>query len=130
MRGCWRGRLGLPDGLYEHDGQLTKREMRAITLSALAPKRGQLLWDIGAGSGSIGIEWMLADPAMRAIAIEAEPERVGAHCAATRWRLGCRTWWWSKARRPMRWPDCRSQMRCSSAVAAASRACWRRPLPR
>jgi precorrin-6B C5,15-methyltransferase / cobalt-precorrin-6B C5,C15-methyltransferase len=67
---------GLPDGLYEHDGQLTKREMRAITLSALAPKRGQLLWDIGAGSGSIGIEWMLADPAMRAIAIEAEPERV------------------------------------------------------
>lgn len=67
---------GLPDALYEHDGQLTKREMRAITLSALAPKRGQLLWDIGAGSGSIGIEWMLADPAMRAIAIEAEPERV------------------------------------------------------
>ncbi len=67
---------GLADALYEHDGQLTKREMRAITLSALAPKRGQLLWDIGAGSGSIGIEWMLADPAMRAIAIEAEPERV------------------------------------------------------
>lgn len=67
---------GLPDALYEHDGQLTKREMRAITLSALAPKRGQLLWDIGAGSGSIGIEWMLADPAMRAIAIEADPERV------------------------------------------------------
>ena len=67
---------GLPDALYEHDGQLTKREMRAITLSALAPKRGQLLWDIGAGSGSVGIEWMLADPAMRAIAIESEPERV------------------------------------------------------
>lgn len=67
---------GLPDALYEHDGQLTKREMRSITLSALAPKRGQLLWDIGAGSGSVGIEWMLADPAMRAIAIEAEPERV------------------------------------------------------
>lgn len=67
---------GLPDALYEHDGQLTKREMRAITLSALAPKRGQLLWDIGAGSGSVGIEWMLADPAMRAISIEAEPERV------------------------------------------------------
>lgn len=67
---------GLPDALFEHDGQLTKREMRAITLSALAPKRGQLLWDVGAGSGSVGIEWMLADPAMRAIAIEAEPERV------------------------------------------------------
>lgn len=67
---------GLPDALYEHDGQLTKREMRAITLSALAPKRGQLLWDVGAGSGSVGIEWMLADPAMRAIAIESEPERI------------------------------------------------------
>lgn len=67
---------GLPDALYEHDGQLTKREMRAITLSALTPRRGQLLWDIGAGSGSIGIEWMLADPAMRAIAIESESERV------------------------------------------------------
>jgi precorrin-6Y C5,15-methyltransferase (decarboxylating) len=66
---------GLSDALFEHDGQITKREIRAITLSALAPLRGQLLWDIGAGSGSVAIEWMLADPSMRAIAIEAHPER-------------------------------------------------------
>ncbi len=66
---------GLPDSLFEHDGQLTKREIRAVTLSALAPRRGELLWDIGAGSGSVGIEWMLADRSLRAIAVEADPER-------------------------------------------------------
>ena len=66
---------GLDDGLFEHDGQITKREIRALTLSALAPRRGELLWDIGAGSGSIAIEWMLADPSLSAIAIEADPER-------------------------------------------------------
>jgi precorrin-6Y C5,15-methyltransferase (decarboxylating) len=68
-------RAGLPDEYFEHDGQITKREARARTLSALAPRRGELLWDIGAGSGSIAIEWMLADPANRAIAIEQKPER-------------------------------------------------------
>ncbi|WP_119941951.1 precorrin-6y C5,15-methyltransferase (decarboxylating) subunit CbiE [Neorhizobium sp. NCHU2750] len=67
--------FGLDDALFEHDGQITKREIRALTLSALSPRRGELLWDIGAGSGSIGIEWMLADPSMKAIAIEAHPER-------------------------------------------------------
>jgi precorrin-6Y C5,15-methyltransferase (decarboxylating) len=66
---------GLADHLFEHDGQITKREVRAITLSALAPRRGELLWDIGAGSGSVGIEWMLAHTSMRAIAIEADPTR-------------------------------------------------------
>jgi precorrin-6B C5,15-methyltransferase / cobalt-precorrin-6B C5,C15-methyltransferase len=66
---------GLPDDWFEHDGQLTKREIRAITLAALAPNRGELLWDIGAGSGSVAIEWMLCDPANRAIAIEANGER-------------------------------------------------------
>ncbi|CAN7366027.1 precorrin-6y C5,15-methyltransferase (decarboxylating) subunit CbiE [Rhizobium sp. LjRoot254] len=66
---------GLDDGLFEHDGQITKREIRAVTLSALAPRKGELLWDIGGGSGSIAIEWMLAHPAMRAIAIEADAER-------------------------------------------------------
>jgi precorrin-6Y C5,15-methyltransferase (decarboxylating) len=66
---------GLPDQDFEHDGQITKREMRALSLSALAPRRGELLWDIGAGSGSISIEWMLADPANRAIAIEQNSER-------------------------------------------------------
>ena len=66
---------GLVDDLFEHDGQITKREIRAATLSALAPRRGELLWDIGAGSGSVAIEWMLADPTLRAVAIEADPER-------------------------------------------------------
>ena len=66
---------GLRDDLFEHDGQITKREIRALTLSALAPRRGELLWDIGAGSGSIGIEWMLTDPSMHAIAIEADTAR-------------------------------------------------------
>lgn len=66
---------GLDDSLFEHDGQITKREIRAVTLSALAPRRGELLWDIGAGSGSIAIEWMLADPSMRAIAVETSAER-------------------------------------------------------
>lgn len=66
---------GLDDGLFEHDGQITKREVRALTLSALAPRRGEVLWDIGAGSGSIAIEWMLADPSLRAVAIEIDPDR-------------------------------------------------------
>lgn len=66
---------GLDDELFEHDGQLTKREVRAITLSSLAPKHGDLLWDVGAGSGSISIEWLLADPSLRAIAVEARAER-------------------------------------------------------
>ncbi|SCB58989.1 precorrin-6Y C5,15-methyltransferase (decarboxylating) [Rhizobium aethiopicum] len=66
---------GLEDDLFEHDGQITKREIRAMTLSALAPRHGELLWDIGAGSGSIGIEWMLADPSLKAIAIEQSSER-------------------------------------------------------
>jgi precorrin-6Y C5,15-methyltransferase (decarboxylating) len=66
---------GRADELFEHDGQLTKREVRALTLSALAPRRGELLWDIGAGAGSVGIEWMLADPSLRAIAIEARADR-------------------------------------------------------
>jgi precorrin-6B C5,15-methyltransferase / cobalt-precorrin-6B C5,C15-methyltransferase len=66
---------GLADDLFEHDGQITKREVRAITLSSLAPRRGELLWDVGAGAGSVAIEWMLADPSLRAIAIERMAER-------------------------------------------------------
>jgi precorrin-6Y C5,15-methyltransferase (decarboxylating) len=66
---------GLDDALFEHDGQITKREIRALTLSALGPRRGETLWDIGAGSGSIAIEWMLADPSLKAIAIEADADR-------------------------------------------------------
>lgn len=67
---------GLPDDLFNHDGQITKREIRALTLSALAPRRGELLWDIGAGSGSVGIEWLLADPSLSAIAVEVDAFRV------------------------------------------------------
>jgi precorrin-6Y C5,15-methyltransferase (decarboxylating) len=66
---------GLPDDLFEHDGQITKREIRAVTLSALAPCRGETLWDIGAGAGSVAIEWMLADVSLRAVAIEANAQR-------------------------------------------------------
>jgi precorrin-6Y C5,15-methyltransferase (decarboxylating) len=66
---------GLADALFEHDGQITKREIRAVTLSALAPLKGELLWDIGAGAGSVAIEWMLADLSLRAIAIEARAYR-------------------------------------------------------
>jgi precorrin-6Y C5,15-methyltransferase (decarboxylating) len=66
---------GLADELFEHDGQITKREIRALTLSALAPRRGELLWDVGAGSGSIAIEWLLADLSLSAIAVERRPDR-------------------------------------------------------
>ncbi len=66
---------GLDDGLFEHDGQITKRDIRALTLAALAPRRHEVLWDIGAGSGSIGVEWMLADPSLRTIAFEPNTER-------------------------------------------------------
>jgi precorrin-6B C5,15-methyltransferase / cobalt-precorrin-6B C5,C15-methyltransferase len=65
---------GLPDELFQHDGQITKRPVRALTLSALAPRAGETLWDIGAGSGSIGIEWLLAGGA-RVEALEANPTR-------------------------------------------------------
>ncbi|WP_435281173.1 precorrin-6y C5,15-methyltransferase (decarboxylating) subunit CbiE [Streptomyces koelreuteriae] len=66
---------GLPDDAYEHDGQLTKRHIRAVTLSTLAPAPGELLWDIGGGSGSIAIEWMRTHPSCRAITIERDPVR-------------------------------------------------------
>jgi precorrin-6Y C5,15-methyltransferase (decarboxylating) len=78
---------GLPDALFAHDGQLTRREIRAITLSSLAPRRGDLLWDVGGGAGSIGIEWMLRHPANRAIAIEADPVRA-TRIASNAARLG------------------------------------------
>jgi precorrin-6Y C5,15-methyltransferase (decarboxylating) len=66
---------GLSDALFEHDGQITKREIRAVTMSSLAPRRGELLWDVGSGSGSVAIEWMLADPSLRASAIERRADR-------------------------------------------------------
>ena len=66
---------GLADAAYEDDGQLTKREVRAVTLSSLAPAPGELLWDIGGGAGSIAIEWMRAHRTCRAIAVESDNER-------------------------------------------------------
>jgi len=67
---------GLPDSAFETDGQLTKREVRAATLAALGPLPGALLWDVGAGSGSIAIEWLRAERTSHAIAIERDPARV------------------------------------------------------
>lgn len=66
---------GLDDTLFENDGQLTKREIRALTLAALAPRQGEHLWDIGAGAGSIAIEWLLRHPQNRATALEQDPTR-------------------------------------------------------
>lgn len=66
---------GLPDDAYENDGQLTKRETRAVTLAALAPLPGQRLWDVGAGCGSIAIEWLRAGRNVAAIAIERDRSR-------------------------------------------------------
>lgn len=66
---------GIADDWFDHDGQITKRPARALTLSALAPRPGETLWDIGAGSGSVAIEWLLAHPSTGATAFEADPER-------------------------------------------------------
>jgi precorrin-6Y C5,15-methyltransferase (decarboxylating) len=76
---------GLPDDAYEHDGQLTKRDVRAMTLARLGPVPGALLWDIGGGAGSIAIEWARTHPACRAIAVERDParaERLAANAVA------------------------------------------------
>jgi precorrin-6Y C5,15-methyltransferase (decarboxylating) len=67
---------GLPDELFDHDGQLTKRDLRASALARLMPRPAEMLWDVGAGAGSIAIEWLRADPACRAIAIERDLDRV------------------------------------------------------
>ena len=66
---------GLDDRLFEHDGQITKRMIRTVTLSSLAPRPGDLLWDIGLGSGSVAIEWLRLEPSLRAIGFEARGER-------------------------------------------------------
>lgn len=78
---------GLPDDAFEHDGQLTKRDLRASALARLAPQPGQRLWDVGAGAGSVGIEWMRAHPSCAVIAVESDPvraERIARNAA----RLG------------------------------------------
>lgn len=76
---------GLPDDQFEHDGQLTKQTMRAVSVAALTPGEGQLLWDVGAGAGSVGIEWLRQTRTARAIAFEADPvraARIAANAAA------------------------------------------------
>ncbi|MBS0540802.1 MAG: precorrin-6y C5,15-methyltransferase (decarboxylating) subunit CbiE [Proteobacteria bacterium] len=78
---------GLEDSAFEHDGQLTKREVRAVTLSALAPRQGELLWDVGLGAGSIAIEWLLRHPSLRAIGFESDAKRAG-HAARNAAALG------------------------------------------
>ena len=76
-RRSWRSSwvAGLPDDAFENDGQLTKRDLRASALARLSPAPGQHLWDVGAGAGSVGIEWMRAHPTCRTTAVEADPER-------------------------------------------------------
>ena len=69
---------GLSDDWFAHDGQLTKQPVRAATLAALAPQPGQYLWDLGAGSGSVAIEWLLSGPAMQATAVEQNPDRAAS----------------------------------------------------
>ena len=78
---------GLPDEAFDHDGQITKAEVRAVTLAALAPLDGELLWDVGAGAGSVAIEWLRAGRGMRAVAIEREPARA-TRIAANAARFG------------------------------------------
>ncbi|MEV8321954.1 precorrin-6y C5,15-methyltransferase (decarboxylating) subunit CbiE [Kitasatospora sp. NPDC056731] len=76
---------GLPDAAYESDGQLTKRHVRAATLAALAPSPGELLWDVGGGSGSIAVEWLRAHRDCQAVSIERDPvraERIARNAAA------------------------------------------------
>ena len=120
---------GLPDAMFEHDGQITKRDIRALTLSALRPRRGGLLWDIGAGCGSVAIEWMLAHPSMRAIAIEADAVRA-ARIARNASALGAPGCNWSRGPRLPPAPDCRRPTPSSSAAAAAIRASRMQPSPR
>ncbi|MGN6130156.1 MAG: precorrin-6y C5,15-methyltransferase (decarboxylating) subunit CbiE [Nocardioidaceae bacterium] len=66
---------GLPDDAFEHDGQLTKRDLRASALARLCPVPGEHLWDVGAGAGSVGVEWMRAHPSCSATAVEADADR-------------------------------------------------------
>ena len=78
---------GLPDALFQHDGTMTKQEVRAATLAKLMPMRGALLWDIGTGCGSVAVEWMRGARYARAIGIEPRADR-RAMAAANALALG------------------------------------------
>ena len=81
----WSRAPGLPEDAFEHDGQITKREVRAATIAALAPLPGQVLWDVGSGSGAVAIEWLRTDVSLRAVAVERDPGRsaaIGRNAAA------------------------------------------------
>jgi precorrin-6B C5,15-methyltransferase / cobalt-precorrin-6B C5,C15-methyltransferase len=113
---------GLPDELFDHDGQITKRPIRALTLSALAPRAGELLWDIGGGSGSISIEWLLAHPACQAVAVEADPTRA-ARLRGNADRLGVDRLILVQGRAP----EALAGLPCptpSSSAAVCRRRCW------
>ena len=71
----WSRAPGLPEDVFEHDGQITKREVRAATMAALAPLPGQVLWDVGAGAGAVAIEWLRTAVSLRAVAVERDPCR-------------------------------------------------------
>ena len=105
----------LPDDAFEHRaGMLTKFEVRAVALSRLAPRLGVLVWDVGAGSGSVAVECARFGAAV--VALERDPDEVpasGATPGRTAWRCGP-----SSARHPPRWRGCPTRIRCSSAVAA------------
>ena len=114
---------GLPDDAFEHDGQLTKREVRAMTLARLAPLAGEMLWDLGAGCGSIAIEWLRAIPGGSAIAVEHSEVRV-AMIARNAARLGVPGLRIVVGRAPGRSPVCRRRTPFLSAAALAIPVCW------
>ncbi len=106
---------GLPDEAFRHDGQLTKREVRAATLAALAPVPGQRLWDVGAGCGSVAIEWLRAAPRSVAVALERRPERL-ALIAENAQALGAPRLAVVEGERRRRWPGSNRRTPSSSAA--------------
>ena len=116
---------GLPDDAFEHDGQITKREVRAATLAALVPLPAQMLWDIGAGSGAVAIEWLRAERSAGAVAIERDPARA-VLSPATPPHSACPACASSRAWRRPRWTAWTGRRtRCSWAAVSPRRVCSR-----
>ena len=118
----FRGAPGLPDRAFENDGQLTKREIRVQTVSALDPRPGALLWDVGAGAGSVAIEWLLSERTCAAIAVEREADRCARIARNAAACSACRASRSSRARHPRRWSSCRCPRQSSSAAGFRSPA--------